>query len=191
MFIKTLINQEGSILDLTWILLPILFCIILMIQSRGSGEAKRSVNVNESWYTMQDIDVVYKAIEEVTTEWRKEDERKRSSRSSLLRLIGAFTGRGGERFVTNTRIFPRLYKINDFTGPIFFELTEVEGEGTVVNVTYNSAIKPKIAKFKASQPVKIPSNPTGNYCPACGKPVFPKFNLCPYCGEKIINESTV
>jgi len=97
-------------------------------------------------------------------------------------------GRTEERFVAKEAISPRLYRMNDRSGPIYFELTEVEGGGTVVKTTYNSSIKGRMAKFKAGLPLKIPATPIGNRCPSCGKPVLPEFILCPYCGEKLIRE---
>jgi hypothetical protein len=57
-----------------------------------------------------------------------------------------------DRFVVKETIPPRLYRISDSTGPIYFELTEVECGGSVVKTTFNSGIKNKMAKFKASSP---------------------------------------
>ena len=76
----------------------------------------------------------------------------------------------------------------DRTGPIYFELTDVEGGGTVVKTEYNFSIKSLMARFKAGLPLKIPAAPIGNRCPACGKSVLSEFSLCPYCGEKLIKE---
>ena len=111
------------------------------------------------------------------------------SDSFTSRLRGAFGGgREEERFLVEESISPRLYRLVDTSGPIYFELTEVEGGGTVVKTTYNSSIKSRMAKFKAGLPLKIPAAPVGNRCPTCDKPVLPEFNLCPYCGEKLIKE---
>jgi hypothetical protein len=78
--------------------------------------------------------------------------------------------------------------MEDTTGPIFFELTPVEGGGTVVRTMYNYAIKARIARFRADQPAKIPATPIGLNCPSCGKPVLQEFVVCPYCTEKLIKE---
>jgi len=163
---------------------------MLMGQGRGGGGKGDSTNEtdSESWYTPQDNETTYKTIEAAVNEWRKEvEEKAETSKGALSGLRGILGGgKTEDRFVVKETIPPRLYRISDPTGPIYFELTEVEGGGSVVKAMFNSGIKGKMAKFKASLPLKIPANPIGNRCPACGKPVLPEFNLCPYCGEKII-----
>jgi len=193
MFIGTLVNQEATGgFDILWIILPILLCVMLMGQGRGGGggggRGTAQETVSESWYTGQDIGTTYKTIETAVTEWRKEAEEKREASKGVLSSLKGALGGGGpkERFVVEETIPPRLYKMSDPTGPIYFELTEVEGGGAVVKATFSSELRSKMAKFKAGLPLKIPANPVGNRCPTCGKAVLPEFNLCPYCGEKII-----
>jgi hypothetical protein len=191
MFIEALVNQEATgSLDILWIILPLILCFMLMGQGRGGGGKGDSTNetVSESWYTPKDNETTYKTIEAAVTEWRKESEEKRETSKGVLSSLGGLLGGGKpmDRFIVKETIPPRLYRLSDSTGPIYFELTEVEGGGSVVKTTFNSGIKNKMAKFKASLPLKIPATPIGNRCPACGKPVLPEFNLCPYCGEKII-----
>jgi len=87
---------------------------------------------------------------------------------------------------------PRLFRLTDaVAGPVYFELTEVEGGGTVVKATYSSSIKRQVAEFKARSPLKIPAVPIGKRCPACGKAVLPEFVLCPYCGEKLMMKESL
>ncbi len=191
MFIEALVNQEGGgIFDILWLILPILLCFMLMGRGRGSGGKGDAAQetVSESWYTVQDIETTFKTIEATVAEWRKEAEEKReASKGALSSLRGVLGGgKPEDRFAVKETIPPRLYRMSDPTGPIYFELTEVVGGGTVAKATFSSQLKSKMAKFKASLPLKIPATPIGNRCPACGKPVLPEFNLCPYCGEKII-----
>lgn len=190
--IPPLINQEGGWGDIFWMLFPILCCLILMTQSRGGGGGRSEPTTeSESWYTTQGIETTYESVESETSEWRKEAEEraKEQSESFTSKLRGVFGGgKEEERFIIKESIPPRLYRLDDSTGPIYFEFTEVEGGGTVVKATYNSSIKSRMAKFKAGLPLKIPAAPIGNRCPACGKSVLPEFNLCPYCGEKLITE---
>jgi hypothetical protein len=163
---------------------------VIFFQGRRGDDGRGAVKetVSESWYTVQDIETMFKTIEGIVTEWRKEAEEKmEASKGILSNLKSAFgEGKPEDRFVTKETIPPRLYRLSDPTGPIYFELTEVIGGGTVVKATYSSELRGKMAKFKASLPLKIPATPIGNRCPACGKPVLPEFNLCPYCGEKTI-----
>ena len=190
MFIEGLVNQEASGgWDFLWIALPIFLCLLLMGQGRGSGGGSTAQEtVSESWYTMQDTETSYKTIENKVAEWRKEAEEKNERSRGILSSLKAAFGRGKpeDRFVVKETIPPRLYRVSDTSGPICFELTEVVGGGTVVQTTFSFQLKNRMAKFKASLPLKIPATPIGNRCPACGKPVLPEFNLCPYCGEKII-----
>lgn len=189
MLISAIISQgEGGGLDIMWVLLPILCCLMMMTQ-RGERTPPRE-SVTESWFTTQDIEATFQAIQEETSRWRKEiEERMVEPKSLMSKLRGALGGgRERERFVVKEESPPRLHLMDDSTGPIYFELIEVEGGGTVVKATYNSSIKRRMAKFKAGLPLKIPAAPIGNRCPSCGKPVLPEFNVCPYCGEKLIKE---
>ena len=190
-FVNT--NGEGGGLgDLFWMLLPLL-CCLLMMSSRGGGESRsESVTVTESWYTTLGIEKTYEEIERETAEWRRqaEERARRRADSFTSRLTGIFRrGQDEERFVVKETKPPRLYRMVDTSGPIFFELTEVEGGGTVVKATYPSSVKSRMARFKARLPLKIPAAPIGDRCPSCGKPVLPEFILCPYCGEKLIKRS--
>jgi len=191
MFIEALVSQEGGgIFDVLWLILPILLCLMLMGRGRGGGGGGGAAQetVSESWYTAQDIETTFKTIEATVAEWRKEAEEKRETSKGVLSSLRGVLGGGKpeDRFAVKETIPPRLYRMSDPTGPIYFELTEVVGGGTVAKATFSSQLKSKMAKFKASLPLKIPAAPVGNRCPACGKPVLPEFNLCPYCGEKII-----
>jgi hypothetical protein len=190
MFIEALVNQEGGgIFDILWLILPILLCLMLMGRGRGGGGGGAAQEtVSESWYTAQDIETTFKTIEAAVAGWRKEAEEKREASRGILSSLRGVLGGGKpeDRFVVKETIPPRLYRMSDPTGPIYFELTEVVGGGTVAKATFSSQLKSKMAKFKASLPLKIQAAPIGNRCPACGKPVLPEFNLCPYCGEKII-----
>jgi hypothetical protein len=190
MLIEAFVNQEGTGgLDVFWMILPLLCCFMAMASARGGGGAKTTETVSESWYTVQDIESAYKAIENAVAEWRREaEERAEASKRGFLGLGGLFEGKPKDRFVVKETVPSRLYRLSDSSGPIYFELTEVEGGGTVVKATFSSELRSKMAKFKARLPLKIPAAPVGNRCPACGKPVLPEFNLCPYCGEKIIKE---
>lgn len=189
MLIPPLVGQEGGGFDIIWILLPLLCCLMTMGQRGQRPQA--SGTVTESWYTVQDMEATYSAIEAETAEWRKQTEARRQERSeSLTTKLKSVLGRGGEqeRYVVRETIPPKLYRMEDSTGPIYFELTEVEGGGTVVKSTYGQAIKSRMAKFKTKLPLKIPATPIGKRCPSCGKPVLPEFSLCPYCGEKLLEE---
>jgi len=184
-------GQEAGLLDSLWILLLPVLCCLLLGTGRGERRAEPTNEV-ESWYTSQEIDATYSAIEQKVTQWRQEAEARSSETKSIgSRIRGIFGGGSGAgpRFVVREAINPRLYRVeDDRVGPIYFELTPVEGGGTVVRTTYTSAVKNRMARFKAELPLKIPATPVGNRCPACGKPVLPEFIVCPYCGEKLIRE---
>ena len=183
--------NQGNGFDILWLILPILCCVLMMTQSRSEPKAEAPRTEAESWYTTQNIEETYKSIEDETAEWRKKaQERGERSGSFLSRLRGG-TPKPEERFVVQETIPPRLLRLTDaIAGPVYFELTEVEGGGTVVKATYGSSIKRQVAEFKAKSPLKIPAAPIGNRCPSCGKAVLPEFILCPYCGEKLITKGS-
>lgn len=196
MLLPPVIGQEGGGLDLLFWVLPVLVCVMCALQSRGArgpqgARGAQGSMVTESWYTSQDIEAAFEAVVEEAAGWRMEAEETASSMSDSMssRLVRALGGaRDVMRFVVEEELAPRLYIMADVTGPIYFELTEVEGEGTVVKATFGFGIKSKIAEFKAKQPLKIPSIPVGTRCPTCGKPAFPEFSLCPFCGETLLKE---
>jgi hypothetical protein len=190
MLIPPIVGQEGGGFDIIWILLPLLCCLMAMGQ-RGGERPQAGGTVNESWYTIQDMESTYSAIEEETVEWRRQaEERDKETSGSITARFRGILGGGKqvERYAVKETVPPRLYSMTDRTGPIYFELIEVEGGGTVVQATYDQAIKSRMARLKAKLPLKIPAVPIGKRCPTCGKAVLPEFSLCPYCGEKLITE---
>jgi hypothetical protein len=189
--IPPFVGQEGGGVDWVTLLLPVLVCVMCMGQSRGESAPQGGKTETESWYTPQGIEEVYAAIVAEATEWRKKEEEKASASSEpiISRLRGVLGGRRVQaRFEVKEEMAPRLYRMADKTGPVYFEFTEVEDGGTVVKATYDSSIKARITRFKANQPLKIPAIPVSKRCQVCGKPVLPEFVVCPYCGEKLHEE---
>ena len=187
---SALVGQEGGGLwDILIMLLPLIACYIYLNQSRGE-KLPEGETATDHWYTPQGIEEAFGAVVGEVDEWRREEEATaRKPSGGLSGFIQGLTRRRAEaRFVEREKEPPRLYRMLDRTGPIYFEFTEVEGGGTVVKATYNSNIKARVTRFKAKQPLKIPAVPVGARCPACSKSVLPEFNICPYCGEKLITE---
>jgi hypothetical protein len=189
MLISSMVAQDGGGgLDIIWWILPLLCC---MLASQQRERAPTRDTVTENWYTVQDVEAAYDAVVERAAEWREEALTAKPTSEPLMSKVSKALGGGGrdvDRFVEGDAKPPRLYRMRDRTGPIYFELTEVEGGGTVVKATYSPMIKVRMAKLKADLPLRIPATPVGHRCPACGKPVLPEFNVCPYCGEKMIEE---
>jgi len=166
-------------IDPTLFLLPLLCCLFALI-SQGRQQPQGNIDA-ESWFIPENMDEVYRVIIKEVDEWNRKSRQKKS-RFSFGR------GKEKERF-TIIKSSPRLCEILDRkSGPIFFEMIEVEGGGAVVKVTYNPIIKNLIADFKTRLPLRIPARPVGKNCPSCGKPVLKEFNVCPYCGEKLTIE---
>lgn len=190
MIIPPFVGQEGGGgIDIVTLLLPLAICLMCMGQSQGT--VSPSSTETESWYTPQGIDDAYAALVAQAEEWRRKAQEAASARSGSIvsRLRGLLGGRRNEpNFVVKEEISPRLYRMDDSTGPVIFEFTPVEQGGTVVKATYESGLKTRVARFKAGQPLKIPAIPVSKECQACGKPVLSDFVVCPYCGEKLIKE---
>lgn len=188
------LNLVGQISDVSPYLLPMLCCLLVMIPSlfrRGGESEPGRTTEHDLWFTTQPIEEAYAAIEKETTEWRREAEAMEAKpRSSLTKLRDTLSRqRRGDRYIVEDTVHPTLLKLNDrAVGPLYFELTEVEGGGTVVKATHSSSIKDRVVKFKAQLPLKIPVAPVGYSCPTCGKSVMREFNICPYCGQKLITE---
>ena len=186
---SSLVSQGGNLFDFLLIALPFIALYIYFTQNRGE-KLPEGETVTDMWYTPQGIEETYEAVVGVIEEWRREEATSESEssgqRPGLLR--GLARRRSEPRFVEREKDPPRLYRMLDRTGPIYFEFTEVDGGGTVVKATYNSNIKARVTRFKAKQPLRIPAVPIGGKCPACGKTTLPEFKLCPYCGETLIKE---
>jgi hypothetical protein len=184
----SLIGQDGGGgLDFIWLLVPLLCCMLLMGQ-RGEGSQSAGL-ISDSFYTRHDIQEAFDNVEEEVSRWRADAE-GRPSPGSILAMVRRFLGGGSqkERFVIDEKIPPRLIRLSDATGPVYFEFTEVEGGGTVVKASYDSALKSRVAKLKTFLPVRVPAAPVELKCPSCGKPVLKEFNLCPYCGYNLSKE---
>jgi len=189
MLLSSLASQGGSYLDIIIIALPFIALFLYLNQGR-SERLPEGETVTDMWYTPQDINETYEAMLGVIDEWREEDATSKADSSEKIpRLLRGLIKRKSEpRFVEREKDPPRLYRMLDRNGPIYFEFTEVEGGGTVVKATYSSNIKARVTRFKAKQPLRIPAVPIGGRCPVCGKATLPEFNLCPYCGETLIKE---
>jgi len=162
-------------IDITLLLLPLLCCLFALVSQPRQPQANIEI---DSWFVPKNIAEVYQAVIEEVNKWNKKSREKKSKFS--------FRRKEKERFSIIKTVAPRLCEIHDSkSGPIFFEMIEVEGGGTVVKVTYNQMIKELIVNFKAHLPLKIPAQPIGKNCPSCGKSVLKEFNVCPYCGEKL------
>ena len=186
---SSLVSQGGNFFDILLIALPFIALYIYFTQNRGE-KLPEGETVTDMWYTPQGIEETFEAVVGVIEEWRGEEATSESESSGqpLGLLRGLARRRSESRFVEREKDPPRLYRMLDRTGPIYFEFTEVEGGGTVVKATYNSNIKARVTRFKARQPLRIPAVPVGGRCPACGKATLPEFKLCPYCGETLIKE---
>ena len=183
-----LIGQESGSINPIWWLLPLLCCFLAMRQ--GDEKPKEMITENETFYTTLNINESFNTIVDKVTRWYEEekanDAEKKSTLHTLMKFINSRPKE--DRFTELNNQPPRLYSLNDVTGKVHFEQTEVEGGGTVIKVTYSPLLKNRIAKLKAELALKIPSNPIGLKCPSCSKPVLYEFNLCPYCGTNLIKE---
>ena len=185
--ILSLVGQEGTGgFDIIWLLLPLLCCMLM--QQRGE-KPQEAGSETESFYTTQPIQESFDGIAEEMARWRQEAKDKKEEpgiTSSITRLLKG--GAPQERFTEKERNPPRLLSLADSTGPLYFEFTEVEGGGTVVKATYSPQLKSRVARLKATLPLKVPATPVGLSCPSCGKPVLREFKVCPYCGSQLIKE---
>ncbi len=187
--ITSFIGQEGGGgFSFIWLLLPLLFCMMTMGQ-RGENPQETGKET-DSFYTTQGIKESFESMEKEIDNWRQEALEKKDEPEGLTARLGNLLRRGPppERFVEKENNPPRLISLDDASGSLFFEFTEVEGGGTVVKATYGSVLKERMAKLKTGLPLKVPATPIGLNCPSCGKPVLREFNLCPYCGSELIKE---
>ena len=185
-----LITQDSTGgFDIIWLLLPVLCCLLFMGQ-RGGEKPQETGVVSDSFYTTQSIQESFDTVEEEVKKWRQDAREKQEASSGITSRLRRIVGGGPpqERFVEEEKNSPRLLRLTDSSGSIFFEFTEVTDGGTVVKATYGSAIRGRVARLKSDLPLKIPATPVGLKCPSCGKPVLQEFNVCPYCGSQLIKE---
>jgi hypothetical protein len=151
--IPSSIAQGAGGLGFLWLLLPLVCCGLGM---GGRGERQQRGQETQSFYVDQGIEETYEQIVEKTNEWRWEAEQEEHEDSITSRIAG-FLGGGDqeERFMEGDKELPRLYSLKDKTGPVYFELTDVEDGGTHVEVTYNPMIEDRMRALKASLPIVI------------------------------------
>ena len=148
--ILPLIGQDGGGIDLIWWLIPVLCCILTITQRED--KTRDMPKDNETFYTTTSIEDSYAAILDKVAEWREDEKTKGTEQKGIVAVLRKLlAGRGKvERFTDLDTISPRLYSVDDITGPLYFELTEVEGGGTVVKITYNPLLKGRMSRLKAS-----------------------------------------
>jgi hypothetical protein len=187
--ISLFIGQDGGgVFDFIWLLLPFLCCLMAM-GPRGE-KPQESGRETELFYNTQGINKSFEEVEKEVDNWIREAREDKKDPQGVLPSLRRLLGERAppERFVEIEKNPPRLYSLEDPTGPIYFEFTEVEGGGTVVKATFDFSLKEKVAKLKAGLPLKIPSTPVGLKCPSCGQSILQEYNLCPYCGSELIKE---
>jgi len=166
-------------------LLPLLLlCCLLPLLFRGMGprptEVAKEVDV---WITPQKIEDVFDGISKMVENWKAEIQAE--PKKSLLPFVGG--KKEEKRFEVVQSIPPRLLRVFDKReGETVFELTEIEGGGTSIRVSYHPFAKSRIQTFKAQFPAKILAG--WQSCPSCGKPILPDFVVCPYCSQKLKGE---
>lgn len=191
MFINSFINQGGnSGLGLFWILVPISLCLLTISQWREKRLLRGKTEM-ESWYTTKNIDTIYKTIEFGIKKLQRDAESNKEETISVISRIKSslLRNRMKKRFQIIETIPPRFYQLNDESRPVYFELTEVEGGGTIIKATFHSNFKNQISKLKTAFSIPILNASEvatiRNRCPNCGKPILLEFKLCPYCGKKL------
>ena len=188
MILPLLLQDGGGSNNWLWWILPLVCCLLTL--SQREEKPQDSEQVSDIVFTSLQIEEAFKTIENKIELWkiesREKDAEQRGFISSIRKIIGG--GSQIERFSDYDRQPPRLYSLNDVTGSIYFEFTEVEGGGTVMKITYNPLLRARMTRLKSELPLKIPATPIGLRCQSCGKPVLNEFNLCPYCGTALIKE---
>jgi hypothetical protein len=184
MILISLIGQGdwGGYDPIFWIL-PILFCMYSLQQSKKNRYPGKEKLI-ESWYTTLDIETVYNLTREEIEGWREKATKPLTSARSVIKSLRTPKDER-TRFIIKEEKPPRLLRVKDSKDPMFFELSEVDEGGTVIRITYNNRHKAKIARFKASLPIRIPTVPMGTICQSCERSVLSEYIICPYCGDKI------
>jgi len=182
-----IIEQTTSIgLDSILYLLPIILCCALMplLQRGGKGPAAGEAHESDAWFLSTGIAETYETLKKEVEGWRGEAEQQPASSG-----FGLFSfGKKKEpevRFGIADSKAPRLLRLMDKSeGEIIFELTEVEGGGTSVRVSFGIRARNRIRMLRAQTPIKIPAG-LGKQCPSCGKLILSDLKTCPYCGKLI------
>jgi len=175
-----LAEAESSI----FLMLPLLLlcCLLPMLMRGGIGgrplEAAKEFDI---WIVPLKIGEVFDTIVREVENWRGKVLIEPQKTPLPFFKLGKETGK---RFEVSQSIPPRLLRVMDRQeGEMVFELTEIEGGGTSVKVSFSPPAKPRIQTLKAQFPAKIMTG--WRSCPFCGKPILPDYNLCPYCGQRL------
>lgn len=151
-------SQSAGIESLLFLVLPLLLCCIISSFFRGGfggrGPSPTATLEVDSWFLPKDIRSAFDEVSDEVRKWREE-------------LMGPHTTKKvRERYQILQSIPPRLYSLFDEKeGEVTFELTEVEGGGTMVRVKYSPMARQRIRLLRAQSDAKIPATLAFSHSP--------------------------
>ena len=140
---------------------------------------------SEVWLLSSGIQDSYKTISSKTIDWTKTPKTIKSP-APRVRTLADRKGATHDVWVLETSTPPRLLRYtNESEGEAAFELTEQEGGGTSIKVSYSYGAEKKVHALQSELHVDETLEDTSDKsCINCSKSLLKEFDFCPYCGSK-------
>jgi len=154
-------------------------------KSKMKRAQSKTLTESEIWLLPSGIQDSYKKISSKTKDWTK-TPKTLGSIANRPKTLADRKGATHDIWVLDTSTPPRLLKYtNDREGEAAFELTEQEGGGTSIKVSFSYGASKKIRERQADLRVDETVEETADKsCINCSKSLLKEFDFCPYCGSK-------
>ena len=158
-------------------IIPIVICLLMSLRQGKGGRAAGGPVETDLWHTQKNISEAFQLVNEHTQEWMKEEVEVKPSRPVLF---GRSEPSVAYKVIEETD--PRLLKLGSRReGVVTFELTEVQGGGTVVKTIFSPGARSRVQSLRAHMPLTVPGMKA---CDVCERLILSEFTHCPYCGIK-------
>ena len=169
----------------------------MLQKSKAKRAQSKTLSESETWLLPSGIQDSYKKISSKAKEWTKTPKTLGSAASGPKTLADR-KGATQNIWVLDTSTAPRLLKYtNDREGEATFELTEQDGGGTSIKVSFSYGAEKRIRALQSDLHVNETVDETvdetvnetvddssDKSCIKCSKSFSREFDFCPHCGSK-------
>lgn len=161
----------------------------MLQKSKQKRAESKTLTESEIWLLPSGIQDSYKKISSKAKDWTKTPKTQGSS-APRPKTLADRKGATQNIWVLDTSTPPRLLKYtNDREGEATFELTEQDGGGTSIKVSFSYGAEKRIRALQSDLHVdetveETVDDSSDKSCINCSKSFSKEFDFCPHCGSK-------
>ena len=157
----------------------------MLQKSKAKRAQSKILSESETWLLPSGIHDSYKKISSKAKEWTK-TPKTLGPAASRPKTLADRKGATQNIWVLDTSTAPRLLKYtNDREGEATFELTEQDGGGTSIKVSFSYGAEKRIRALQSDLHVnETVDDSSDKSCIKCSKSFSREFDFCPHCGSK-------